>query len=198
MKGIIVLNGQEVEDYVFPEDCLIIACDGGYRFLEKRKVLPGVVLGDFDSLKSIPPGAKVFPIDKDFTDGELGLLEAKNLGLTEVEFVCAGGGRDDQFFANVGLLEKAINMGISARIITEAGEIYYCDRYFSRSNVKDRVVSIYPLEKSLVKRSLGLKYPCDGIILNRGDTLGISNFAVNESIELFIEKGAVLVFINKQ
>lgn len=196
IKVVICLNGEKLDNYDFCGADYIIACDGGYSHLQSFGITPDFVLGDFDSLGYLPDNAIVYPCDKDYTDGELGLLKAKSLNADVVEFICAGGKRDDQFFANVGLLEKAYKLGISATIVTNAGKIYFTDSDIEISVEIGQIISVYPLSTTIVEKSFGLKYPyCDTEIC-RGDTLGISNVATSKKVKLSLKKGEVLVFVN--
>ena len=53
------------------KDALVIAADGGLVHTEGLGIVPGVILGDFDSLGYVPVGANVFPVEKDDTDAML-------------------------------------------------------------------------------------------------------------------------------
>lgn len=196
MKTVICLNGEKLNNYQFDKKDFYIACDGGLNYLKENDIAPNVILGDFDSLGYVPDNSITFSAAKDFTDGELGLLEAKKLNFDVVEFICAGGKRDDQFFANVGLLEKADKLGIKASIVTNAGKIYFVNNAIELNVPINSIISLYPLENTLVKSSLGLKYVYSNTSLCRGDTLGISNVATSEQVKIQIEHGAVLVFVN--
>lgn len=197
MKVVICLNGEPLNSYEYDKNARYIACDGGYVFLKDRGITPDYAIGDFDSLGFIPENALVYPCDKDYTDGELGLLKTLDLNPDFIEFICIGGKRDDQFFANVGLLEKALDLGLFAKAVTNAGDIYCVKEKISlKVNVGD-VISVYPLEKSVIQSSVGLKYSYEDTPLKRGDTLGISNEAVSDEIKLKVKSGAVLLFVNK-
>lgn len=196
IKVVICLNGEKLKNYDFSDADYIIACDGGYSYLQSFGIDPDFVLGDFDSLGYFPDNAIVYPCDKDYTDGELGLLKAKSLQADTVEFICAGGKRDDQFFANVGLLEKAYKLGISATVVTNAGKIYFNDSDIEINVEIGQIISVYPLSTAIVEKSYGLKYPYCNTKICRGDTLGISNVATTNKVKLSIKEGEVLVFVN--
>ena len=60
---------------------LLIAADGGLRYLEEQGITPDLVVGDFDSLGRVPEGDNILthPVEKDDTDTML----AVKLGLCE-------------------------------------------------------------------------------------------------------------------
>ncbi len=195
-RGVIVLGGDPLDEFFFKKDDFIIACDFGFEFLKKNGVKADVVLGDFDSLGYIPENARVFSCDKDYTDGELGLICAAKEGLKHVDLICAGGGRDDHFYANIGLLEKAYQLGVNATVHTKYGKIIYCKKEFSVSGVLNKTISVYPLENAVIESSIGLKYEYSNTELFRGSSLGVSNLAILDRVEIKVSQGAVLIFIN--
>ena len=197
MKVVISLNGEKLHKYDFDKNAYYIACDGGYEFLKDNGITPDYVLGDFDSLSFVPDGAEVFPTDKNYTDGELGLIKALELKADFIEFINVGGKRDDQFFANVGLLEKAESNGVRCKAVTNAGDIYFCNDEIELSVDEGSVISVCPLENSVLLKSSGLKYEFCDYSVKRGDTLGISNLSNDKRIYVKV-RGAVLVFVNKK
>ena len=50
------------------KDDYILAADGGLKHTRKLGIEPNEIIGDFDSLGFTPPGAEVFPVEKDDTD----------------------------------------------------------------------------------------------------------------------------------
>ncbi len=197
MKVVISLNGEKLRNYKFDKNAYYIACDGGYEYLVENGIEPDFVLGDFDSLGFVPKGAQVFSSDKDYTDGELGLMKAISLKADFIEFINAGGGRDDQFFANIGLMEKAENIGVKSKAVTNAGEIYFVNDGITVETEIGAIISVYPLEKSRLISSCGLKYEYNNYEVNRGDTLAISNLSIDKVVSVKVE-GAVLLFVNKK
>ena len=84
------------------ERTLVIAADGGLRYLEEQAITPDLVVGDFDSLGRVPEGGNILrhPVEKDDTDTML----AVKLGLAQgcdtfLLYGCTGG-RPDHTYAN--------------------------------------------------------------------------------------------------
>ena len=68
-----------------PGDC-ILAADGGYRHCQAAGLKPDLLLGDFDSLETLPPGleTRTFPPEKDDTDTMLAVKTALDRGCEEI------------------------------------------------------------------------------------------------------------------
>jgi len=102
---------------------LVVAADGGARFLLAAGVRPDVVVGDFDSL---PPadaarlaadGVELVrhPVRKDLTDGELAVEEALRRGAGEL--VLAGAlGALDHTLGHLAILRRLAARGVAARL----------------------------------------------------------------------------------
>ena len=102
---------------------LVVAADGGARFLLAAGVRPDVVVGDFDSL---PPAAVArlvddgvelvrHPVRKDLTDGELAVQEALRRGAGEL--VLAGAlGALDHTLGHLAILRRLATNGVAARL----------------------------------------------------------------------------------
>ena len=197
MRTIIALNGEKF-DFEFSKDDKIICCDGAYEHLFAIGVVPDVVLGDFDSLGYVPEGAKVFPAEKDDTDGELALSYAlETLGSDNVVFIYAGGKREDHFLGNLAILIKAFNAGIDCRAVTRFSEVYYIDRPRLFSAFVGATVSVVPVMETFIRTSDGLKYAYDNTKMNVASTLGISNIATKSEFFIDVVDGGAFVFINK-
>ncbi len=103
---------------------LVVAADGGARFLLTAGLTPQVVVGDFDSLAPTAvelvqaAGAELVrhPVRKDFTDGELAVDEALRRGATEV--VLAGAlGALDHTLGHLAILWRLAARGVAARLV---------------------------------------------------------------------------------
>lgn len=103
---------------------LVVAADGGGRFLATVGLTPDLLVGDFDSLdgaaveRARRGGARVVrhPVRKDQTDGELAVAAALGAGAHEV--VLAGAlGALDHVLGHLALLGHTEAGGVPARLV---------------------------------------------------------------------------------
>jgi thiamine pyrophosphokinase len=112
------------------ESDLVIAVDGGGSVCLEAGLSPAVVLGDFDSLPAEDLerlsglGALLvrFPVDKDASDLELAVAEARRRGATSVVFTCASSGRLDHTYAALGAL--AASADLRSRLVDPDLEVW--------------------------------------------------------------------------
>ena len=97
----------------------VIAADGGLLHTERLGITPDEILGDFDSLGRIPPGSRVFPVEKDDTDAMLAVRRGLALGYREFYlYGSLDGPRLDHTVANFQTLQFLADRG--ARAISSA------------------------------------------------------------------------------
>ena len=204
MKAIIFLNGNPPSDCqiktVVKHDCYVICADGAFNYLSGI-IVPNLILGDFDSVKSknFPKCSEVeeYCPEKDYTDGELCLLSALERGYTEIEIYGAFGGRPDHEYANYGLLKVAKNGGAKAKLVDGEWEIELIDGTVEKQTSPNKYVSMVPFNSSAhIIRTEGLKYSANQVRLKREQSLGVSNQAQGEKITVSVE-GEMLLFIQK-
>lgn len=209
---LIVLNGVfQNKKYLYSEIIdrysTIIAVDGGYKFLQNivdRK--PDAIIGDFDSLdrdskllRNYNGEILKFPSDKDKTDAELAVDYCLTKGHQQISFIGAYGGRADQQFGNILLLEYAALNSIKARIIAPGLEIGLIEDKKTFNNKKNFIFSIFALTKEVTISSLrGCRYELDNYKLIRASSRGISNVIEKEESVIKIQKGKLLYFISKK
>lgn len=198
MKVALVLNG-DLEDIIIRED-IIVCADGGYKKIRKRDV--HAIVGDFDSLDKKPKGIKIIelPVEKDFTDGEKAIEYCKEIGAREISIYFYTGGRLDHQIGNLYLLLKANKLGMSAVAKSNKGDVYLLSDELLFNAKKGDDISIIPVYKNCtIKKSKGLHYKTDSLKLDVDKIgLGISNYAVDNIVQVEIEEGLAFVFHNKQ
>ncbi len=182
---------------------LVIAVDGGGAVCQDAGVVPGVVLGDFDSLAAevvaefSREGVEVvrFPADKDATDLELAIEYARAAGASTIVVTAATSGRLDHTLGVMAALWAARDLRPR---IAEPDMDGWLLAKGSREAVAlsgpGAVVSLVPGDGTAEVSALGVRWPLDHARLGPGTTLGISNVVVDATSARFrIHEGVVLV-----
>ncbi len=202
-KGLIFLNGDPPEtnalEHIDFSDKFVVCADGAYRYLKEYKV-PDILLGDFDSLDRVPEGVKIkkFPVDKDFTDGHLAVLEMKENGVDDIEIYGAYGGRPDHEFANYALLALANSLGMNA-VIKGDFDIYFVTDNIKLKMDKNVTVSLVPYSDTAhILSTKGLKFDASSLTLNKFHLIGMSNTSVSNEISVELSEGSILLFIQRR
>jgi thiamine pyrophosphokinase len=202
MKGILLLNGEpyrgEIGGALDGAKSLVVCCDGAYRWA-KGKVRIDENVGDFDSLDEAPmPAPKaIYPTEKDFTDGEIGLFRLLDSGCDEIEIYGGGGGREDHFLGNVHLLYAALMRGARATMRTNDARIFLVRDRAELSGMAGKTVSLLPFGgEARVGKSSGFYYPLAGLVLSYGSCRTLSNVVQSDDAYFEVDFGTVLVLIN--
>ena len=191
-KGALILS-QPFERY-FPVP-YAIAADAGYLRAMERGIRPDLIVGDFDSLGGVPSGVEIVsaPVEKDYSDGELGVRQAALRNVSCLEIYGAIGGRPDHFLYNLHLLKLAYDLGIRAVIRGDRSDIYYTESTLLLDVSVGDTLSLVPFTESAhILKATGLYYSAEGVTLTKRDTLGLSNRCTEERVYLSVEQGGVL------
>ena len=205
-RAVIISNGRVIRKEFFikliKESDYIIAANGGSKHARNFGLIPDVIIGDLDSISKkdylffLNYGSvfkKYDPI-KDKTDTHLAIEYAMESGFKEILLVCVFGNRLDHILANIFLLMKVVEAGISVKIVDEFQEIILINKSGRiEGNIGD-VVSLIPLTPIVSGLKLsGLKYVPKNGRLKMTETLGISNILTKKSAEITIKNGKLLI-----
>ncbi len=199
MKGILLLNGQPHRGKIDCKGAYVVCCDGAYRWAcGKVKIDENV--GDFDSLDFIPtpPPEKIYPSEKDFTDGEIALKRLINKGVDRIEIYGGGGGREDHFIGNLHLLYAAHESGVKAEMVCENSVIFLGSGQIELNGMRGKTFSLLPFGGAVhIMDSTGCKYAYPEKI-GYGECRGISNIAVSDRACVRIaDEDCALIIINR-
>ncbi len=199
MKGIILLNGQPYLGKIDTTNAFTVCCDGALNWAKDVNIAPDLCVGDFDSLGYIPDGAKVFPAEKDYTDGEIALDELIKRGADVIYIYGGGGGRDDHFLGNVGLLIKARELNVKAVMVTNYTEFCLVDGFVIVDRPVGTTVSMVPITQKLhINSSVGFKYPMSDLTVKMGESRGLSNVTTKEKAAIDIDCGVAILFVVRE
>ena len=176
---------------------LVIAADGGYASLRARGVAPDLVVGDFDSLGSVPdhPNTVRLPREKDDTDTCHAMNLALDRGYTRFLLLGGVGGRLDHTVANLQLLA-----GLAARgargILAGDGQAatVIANGSFDFPKSMSGYCSVFCQGAAASGVRLeGLKYPLEDAQLTASVPLGVSNEFLGVPARVSVREGALLL-----
>lgn len=199
-KGICYIVGaMPLEEELVPrlqEGDKLIAADGGYAALTRLGLTPHLVVGDFDSLGSLPnhPNVHKLPCVKDDTDIGYAIKVGLNEGYTRFILLGGIGGRLDHTIANLQLLEYLSSHGALgilagggyAATTTNTSFVFpaecsgYCS-VFCQSGAA-RGVTLEGLKYSLTDGELSANFP-----------LGVSNEFLGVPARISVREGTLLL-----
>jgi len=181
----------------------IICTDGGYDIAVSQHIRPDLILGDFDSIRSPLPEdieIKRFEPEKDFTDLDLALKTAAELGASNVSVIGGIGGRLDHTVANLQLLSAYSKSFDKLAFYDGSTECFTLDgdgRNHALIHEKyNSYISIFSLSEKCTGITFeGVKYPLREHTLTRDFPLGVSNEFKEKDAVLSLKDGTLLVII---
>jgi len=210
MKALIICSGS-VEDYSYYKKYFegakaVICVDGGAKHLRKFEVVPDVLIGDFDSIsyedfeyyKSMNVEIKKCPTKKDMTDTEIAVNYSIDKGFKEIVIIGGIGTRIDHSLANILLLKQMLDRGIKGTIVNEKNEITLIRDRIKVDKEKDFNITLLPLTnvvEGITTKGLCYRLNCEDIEM--GSSRGVSNEFKDESAEVSIRDGILIVIKSK-
>ncbi len=206
MKCVVLANGEygPLEEYraVVCADDIIICADGGANYAYEMGLIPAYIVGDMDSIRpevkefyARQTVVKKYPRRKDFTDTQLALSLAEELGADEVLFLGTLGKRLDHTLSN---LYSGIEMAIMGKQVAHFSPdciVYLTAQRIIISGQKGDVVSVLPLsEKASGVSEKGFEFPLEKVVLEKKNPYTVSNILAQERGEISVEDGILAVF----
>lgn len=180
-----------------PEGALVIAADAGLKKCEEYGISPDMVLGDFDSLGSVPDAGNVvlLPVEKDVTDTFAAVEAGQKAGCNSFFIYGGMGGRPDHSAANYALCASLSRDGIHCSLFGDGYEVTAVTNGKTElhGSVGDTVSVFSFTEKSIGVTYTGLKYSLNGAVLDCFFALGVSNEFSEEQATVEVKNGTLLV-----
>lgn len=180
-----------------PDGAKIFAADGGLRHLKAAGLSADLVIGDFDSLGSIPEceNIKSAPKEKDDTDTMLAVREALAAGAEDIVIYGGLGGRFDHSYANLQALKYISDSGARGYLLG-GGSICTVFKNSSISFAAGMTgyVSVFCFgDKAEGVNLRGLRYPLINAVLSDTYPIGVSNEFTGVSANVSVSDGSLLV-----
>lgn len=189
---------------------VVVAVDGGLKYVQELQIRPDAVVGDFDTINSEILEKYLHQPDlrlerhnpvKDQTDTELAIDTAVDMGCTSLTILGALGGRMDHALGNIHLMYPCLKQGISVMIADEKNRIYLLnpgEHKFFRVSTFGKYVSFLPLSESVAGITLqGFKYPLKDADIQIGTSLCISN-ELSEDVGICSFQTGILICIESK
>lgn len=210
MKYLIVAGG--TVDEQFAVDIIkkggyevIIAVDSGMDFCYKSRIMPDVIVGDFDSVGQEALefflGQEQMDVhrlnpEKDDTDTEYALRFAIGRGATKITVLGGTGSRLDHVIGNVVLLGAGLEKNVSIELLDTHNKVKMINSSLSirKDERFGKYLSVIPIGgKADGVTITGVKYHLDNYDMHGFNTLGISNEIVDDEATITVKNGIVLV-----
>ncbi len=202
MKKCVIFCAAAFDTPAFPiDDALIIAADGGLKYVQALGLTADILLGDFDSLGYTPAGSRVFPVEKDDTDCMLAIRAGLDAGCRE--FIIYGGldgRRPDHTVANYQALQFLADRGARGTLVG----LEYMATVIKNGAISfpagcEGTVSVFCMGADAEGVQIeGLYYPLQGGTLTAGFPLGVSNHFTGSESCISVEKGSLLILWQRQ
>ena len=180
-------------------DDLCIAADQGYHTAKALGERIDLLLGDFDSIGSVPgdEGMEIqrVPAEKDYTDTQLAVEIALERGADEIIIIGGLSGRLDHTLSTLAILEDLNTRGVYCTITDGQNRARYMkstSTLIARSPYKylsliaaDEVVKGVDIE--------GCKYPLKKATLRRRNQFAVSNEITGNVAFISVKKGGVFI-----
>ena len=180
-------------------DDLCIAADQGYHTAKTLGERIDLLLGDFDSIGSVPgdEGMEIqrVPAEKDYTDTQLAVEIALERGADEIIIIGGLSGRLDHTLSTLAILEDLNARGVYCTVTDGQNRVRYMkstSTLIARSPYKylsliaaDEVVKGVDIE--------GCKYPLKKATLRRSHQFAVSNEITGNVAFISVKKGGVFI-----
>lgn len=186
-------------DFTKKDGDIVIAADGGYKYLKQSGIKPDIVIGDFDSLGKEPEGEKIIRLkpEKDVTDTYAAVSEGIKYGYSRFNIYGASGGRIEHTLANIQLIASLSAKKMQASIFDGSTVITAITSGTLRfDSAYNGYISVFAHSDKCTGVCLrGLKYPLENAELSNLFPLGVSNEFLGVESEIVIGSGtAIIVF----
>lgn len=179
-------------------DDVLIAADGGCAALQRLGCTPQLLLGDFDSLQTLPQGLPTlrYPVEKDDTDSALAVQAGLAQGCDAFLLEGCLGGQLDHSLANVALLSSLAESGLRAYALDGGWAVTaLCGGTLHFPPQASGRLSVFSLSDVCRGVTLsGLKYPLSDATLTRQTALGVSNCFTGAPASVTVRQGTLLLY----
>lgn len=176
---------------------MVIAADGGYDYLLRCGIRPDLLMGDLDSIDSMPTDVPVIrlPKAKDDTDTEAAIEHGRSRGFRRFVIYGGTGGRMDHTIANIQCIAGIAMRGGRGFLIGKDSVITaICNDTVRFSPESQGFISVFSHgEQAVGVTEKGLKYSLTDALLPNTVSLGVSNEFTGVESLVSVEDGILII-----
>jgi thiamine pyrophosphokinase len=182
---------------------LVVACDAAAEWCVSLGRAPDVAVGDFDSAEAGAQGrlsalgvpVRAFPAEKDLSDLDLAVAEARSRGATRLTITAASSRRLDHTLVALGALLRCVDLHAAVEEPDLAAWALDADvrRRLGLRGPAGALVSVFAIDEALGVTLSGLRYPLVRATLEPLDSLCLSNELLAGAASVSVVKGRLLV-----
>lgn len=181
-------------DFDFTRDTTqaTIAVDGGFNALDAWGVTPDAVLGDMDSIRAeVGQETKISRVsEQDSTDLE------KALRLVDAPLHIGIGFLDGRLDHTLAAMHALVAAPHRRAILVGSEDVVFAAPDNWQINLPPQTrISFYPVSRVAGLKSSGLRWPLDGLVLEGGKQIGVSNEASAAKITAQFSERCVVIIL---
>ncbi len=205
-KTALIFGSMDAGDWCFlaplhEENPTVFCADGGLFCAIRAGFSPQYYIGDGDSGGKPMEGvcATVLPTQKDLTDLQAAWEQAYAMGFRKIYLTGCTGGRQDHHIAALQLLETMAKRSCEGYLLDAENEIsFLLPGLHKITPAGFQYFSLLPVDAQVTVSISGAKYDLDKRLLQRGDSLCVSNEPLAQRIVLTLSGGSCyLIFSQK-
>ncbi len=194
-------------DKIIKRPVKVVCADGGAQKALSIGYKPDIIVGDLDSVDLSDPRLSSVEVvraeSQEHTDFEKTLKFVLERDWNNILVTAFSGGRMDHTLANIQIAYEYARQELGTGEKSRVPQIILVDQQFTIYPVARRLVkevssgmgvSIVPMEDLTVVSTRGLEYELQSSRLPRGGH-GVSNRATRNEIEIVVESGGIMLFI---
>ncbi len=202
-RALILGNGSYPEESqtrnIIKKSSFVVCVDGGSIKARELKILPDVIIGDLDSIKSSTIRyfnelkTTIIKISsQEENDLEKSILYLLNHGYKRIILLGFIGKRDDQTIATLQVVKKYFHKA-EFQVLSNHSEFFFLGKgEFEFQTMSQQTISLFGFSRAIGISTIGLRFPLKDENLY-GGSRGVSNQAISETVSISIKSGTLLV-----
>ena len=175
----------------------VIAADGGYKYLAASNIPVHLLIGDFDSLETIPETIQTIKLspEKDYTDTTEALQAGWERGYRLFHIYGGTGGRLDHTLANIQCLADLAERGGRGLLFDKETVItaIHNDTIFFPAGAEGALSVFSHSDTAAGVYERGLKYSLTDALLRNTSTIGLSNEFTGAPASIAVREGTLII-----